>query len=159
MNTTIFLRYTRMVAIGATVLCISSLFSACKHDDLPKDVYKVNAKLSGSQEVPPTNSTAKGKLWGTYNSKTNVLKATLSWWGLTGSPSMMHFHGPADVGQNAGVDLGIMGFPVMATGEVSVMDTLTAQQEMNLLGGKWYANIHTKLYPAGEIRGQVSAKH
>lgn len=159
MITTTLLRYTRTVAVAAAALCIGSLFGACRHDDLPKNVYKVSAKLSGSQEVPPTDSKAKGKLWGTYNSNTNVLKFTLSWSDLTGSPSMMHFHGPADPGQNAGVDLGIMGFPVMATAEVSVTDTLTAQQETNLLGGKWYSNIHTKLHPGGEIRGQVSAKH
>ena len=32
---------------------------------------------------------------------------------------------------------------------------LTDAQVTDLMGGKWYFNVHTKEHPAGEIRGQV----
>ena len=34
--------------------------------------------------------------------------------------------------------------------------TLTDAQAADLLGGKYYANIHTEANKAGEIRGQVT---
>jgi hypothetical protein len=33
--------------------------------------------------------------------------------------------------------------------------TLTDQQKADLMAGKWYANIHTRQNPGGEIRGQM----
>ena len=34
-------------------------------------------------------------------------------------------------------------------------DTLTQEEEDQLLNGMWYLNIHSTTYPAGELRGQV----
>jgi len=34
--------------------------------------------------------------------------------------------------------------------------TLTDTQAEDLMAGKWYVNIHTATYKAGEIRGQLT---
>jgi hypothetical protein len=34
--------------------------------------------------------------------------------------------------------------------------TLTEQQAADLLAGRWYIDVRTKKYPAGEIRGVVT---
>ena len=155
---TLSIRHVKVLALGAVVVILTGLNACKKHDDLSKEL-KLRASLAGTNEVPPNNSPGTGKLKGTYNCKTNVLKYDLSWEGLTGPPMAMHFHGPAMPGQNAPVEIPITGFPMNATGSVSGVDTLTEAQEDDLLGGRYYTNIHTKLYPGGEIRGQVTAKH
>jgi hypothetical protein len=46
----------------------------------------------------------------------------------------------------------------MAMGPVSPVHgtvTLTAAQITQLEAGDWYANVHSKKFPKGEIRGQV----
>jgi hypothetical protein len=151
----------KAVAIGTTILLlICWSFNACKkdHHHGPKKQYDLSAKLTSSQEVPPNNSTATGKLSGSFNSMSRVISYRLSWEGLTGDALNMHFHGPADPGVNAGVQVGITGFPTTPSGMVSGSDTLTEAQAADLLAGKWYVNVHTALYPGGEIRGQVKAK-
>lgn len=40
------------------------------------------------------------------------------------------------------------------TGSATISDT----QEADLLAGLWYINIHTSMFPGGEIRGQVQAQ-
>jgi hypothetical protein len=68
---------------------------------------------------------------------------------------MAHFHGPAEAGKNAGVAVWISTkgtpFPTSFEGEA----TLTDAQAADLLGGRWYVNIHTAANPGGEIRGQL----
>ena len=79
------------------------------------------------------------------------------WWfisyeGLTGAPTAMHFHGTAAAGQAAGVDLGIGTFDDSSSVGSA---TLTADQVGLLRSGLWYLNIHTAANGGGEIRGQV----
>ena len=64
-----------------------------------------------------------------------------------------HFHGPAEAGKNAGVAVPI---PNAASSPVKGEATLTDAQAADLLGGKYYINIHTAANPGGEIRGQVT---
>ena len=71
--------------------------------------------------------------------------------GLSGPATAGHFHGPASMGQNAGV---VMPF-ASAASPIEGQQTLTAAQVDDLMAGKWYVNIHTAANPGGEIRGQV----
>jgi hypothetical protein len=66
---------------------------------------------------------------------------------------MAHFHGPAPVGQNAKVQVGIdkNALPSPIAGQA----TLSEQQSTDLMAGQYYFNIHTEKNPTGEIRGQV----
>ncbi|MBK9334744.1 MAG: CHRD domain-containing protein [Ignavibacteria bacterium] len=121
-------------------------------------LYNINVPMSGTQEVPPNISPGTGTLTGTYNDVTNTLVFTVTFSGLTGNTTASHFHGPAAVGVNAGVRIGLTGFPTGVTsGTYSNTFVLTAANETELLGDIWYLNIHSSAFPGGEIRGQVYA--
>ena len=82
---------------------------------------------------------------------------SINWSGLSNTATVAHFHGPASETQTADplTDIVIMtnGVNGTAGGTVTVSDAM----ESALLSGKVYYNIHTVLYPAGEIRSQVVA--
>ncbi|MDB5397688.1 MAG: domain containing protein [Rhodospirillales bacterium] len=110
-----------------------------------------SAKLDGASEVPPTTSKGTGEAKLKYDTTTKKLEYTVEYKGLSGDPVAAHFHGPADPGANAGVELPITVGKSPIKGEA----TLTDAQAADLEAGKWYVNIHTAANPAGEIRGQV----
>ncbi len=111
------------------------------------------ASLSGSQEVPPADTTATGAAEIQFNENTNKLTWKVTYNGLTGPASAGHIHGPAAMGQNAGVAIPFSGNlnaqPVM--GET----TITPAQYADLAAGLYYVNIHSARFPGGEIRGQL----
>lgn len=113
------------------------------------------ATLSPDQETEEVTSDGGGTFKGTFDETTGELTFTLEWSDLTGPPSMMHFHGPADPGADAGVKIPITDFPAEASGSVSNTVTVEGADRADLLAGKWYVNIHTESYGSGEIRGQV----
>ncbi len=115
---------------------------------------KYTATLKGADEVPATDSKGTGTAKLKYDPKTMKLTYTLTYKGLTGDPTAAHFHGPADAGTNAGVELPITVGKSPIKGEA----TLNDMQASDLAAGKWYVNIHTAANPKGEIRGQVTAK-
>ena len=88
-----------------------------------------------------------------FDTATKSLQWTVTYEGLSGPATAAHFHGPAPVGQNAGIVIPIdkKALPAPIKGS----STLTEQQVTDLLAGQWYFNIHTAQNPMGEIRGQV----
>jgi hypothetical protein len=119
------------------------------HIAFAADSVSLNGIISGA---PNAATSGMGTVEATLNTVTNELKWKVVYSGLSGPAGAAHFHGPAEAGQNAGVVLGFKGSvesPI--TGEA----TLTPAQASDLLGGKWYVNIHTKAFPGGEIRAQV----
>lgn len=118
----------------------------------------VNA-YSGTQEVPPNNSPGTGTIMGIYNHVTNTINFSLLFSGLVANTNNAHFHGPAAPGVGAGVTIGHAGFPLGVTsGFYSSTAVLTNTQEMQLLSGLWYSNIHSTSFPGGEIRAQIMVK-
>jgi hypothetical protein len=115
-------------------------------------VYKAN--LQPSSEVPPTTSKGSGEVTATLDTSSKVLKWALSYRGLTGQATMAHFHGPAPVGQNAGVQIPVQ-VPKAPNGSVKGEAALSDAQMTDLQTGKWYFNVHTEQNKAGEIRGQL----
>ena len=87
----------------------------------------------------------------TLDDVTNLLSWNITWSGLSGTPLLMHFHGPALPGQPAGVQVGtgVVGPPVIGNAVIN------NAQEADLLAGLWYLNLHTTTFGGGEIRGQV----
>eukprot|EP01037_Dinobryon_pediforme_P007725 gene7725-7786_t len=110
------------------------------------DMVKYTASLSGAQEVPPTTSKGTGKIDITYDSATK----TLSWKGayadLTGPATAAHFHGPAEAGKNAGVEVPLKTVTSPLEGSAVLTDT----QAADLMAGKLYFNIHTDANKGGE---------
>jgi CHRD domain-containing protein len=115
-------------------------------------MVNLKADLKASSEVPPNESKGTGSVIATFDTDSNKLswKGTLS--GLSGPVTAAHFH-TADVGRNGAVAVAIIGADKDAF-EGSA--TLTDTQAEDLMAGKWYVNIHTATYKAGEIRGQVT---
>ena len=110
------------------------------------------ATMSGKSEVPANATKGSGDVLATLDTTTKKLTYTMTYLGLTGPATAAHFHGPAAAGANAGVAVPIGANPASpTTGSV----TLTDPQIKDLEAGKWYANVHTKDNPGGEIRGQM----
>ncbi|MFZ1319967.1 MAG: CHRD domain-containing protein [Ignavibacteria bacterium] len=139
-----------------TVLIMFILLSVCNISNAT--LYDINVPINSSQEVPPNASLGTGTLTGTYNDVTNTLKFKVTFSGLTGNTSAAHFHGPAASGVNAGVRIGLTGFPTgVMSGNYSNTFVLSASDETEMLSGLWYLNIHSSSFGGGEIRGQVNA--
>lgn len=112
------------------------------------------ADLSGAQEVPANGSLGTGSASITFDDVTNQLDWNIIFSGLSGPVSGAHFHGPALPGANAGVQVNIGAI----SGFISPMvgsTTISAAAATDLLNGLWYINLHTAMFPGGEIRGQV----
>lgn len=120
-------------------------------------VWNWTASLAPGNEVPPVNAPgASGSASGSFDTVSLLLTWTVNWSGLSGPAVGAHFHGPAPVGVNAGVQVNIgniSGLTAPSAGNA----VLTAGQGNDLLAGLWYVNIHTSANPGGEIRGQVVA--
>lgn len=113
----------------------------------------LKAELTGDSQVPPNKSTGAGNLVLTYDTAARMLSWKGSYSGLTGPVTAAHFHGPALEGRNAGIALVISAVGLPPAFEGSAI--LSPAQAADLLAGRWYVNLHTATYPAGEIRGQV----
>lgn len=122
----------------------------------PSNINMV-ASLDVAQEIPaPTGvpADAGGSALIAYDAEDNLLGWNISWDNLSGPAVGMHFHGPAGLGETAGVQVNIgdiSGLTSPSIGSTTISDELESQ----LLAGDWYINIHTAANGPGEIRGQV----
>jgi hypothetical protein len=155
------INFRRATWLSAIIIAASLLLVSCYKDDdydtTDSNSYALSGNASGAQEVPSNSSTATGTMTGSYNKATNVLQYNISWSGLTGPVTGMHFHGPASVGVSAGILVEITTTSTGISGSTSGSVTVEESFETALLAGQVYYNIHTALYPAGEIRGQITA--
>ena len=113
--------------------------------------------MSGAQEVPANPSTATGVTQAYYNQATKILTYKVYWSGLSGNATAAHIHGTGGAGFIAGVIQSFSPLSASPTGSYSgtvLMDGLKFKEEQ-LLAGQYYVNVHTALYPNGEIRGQL----
>ena len=113
-----------------------------------------SAALKGGSEVPATDSKGTGKVDAVLDTASKNFTYTVTYSGLTGPATMAHFHGPAAVGANAGVQVPVpmSALPSPMKGTVALTDPQIADLE----AGKWYFNIHTAAHPGGEVRGQLA---
>lgn len=110
------------------------------------------ANLDGLQVVTPNASPAVGFGCFTLNPD-STLDYQVSYVGLLGVETSAHIHGPAPAGVNAGVQFAF----ALGTPKVGTFGPLTGAQMSDLMSGLYYVQIHTNLFPGGEIRGQILA--
>ncbi|HVE62147.1 MAG TPA: CHRD domain-containing protein [Chitinophagaceae bacterium] len=153
------------------ILCALFTLSACEKDNDDARVYRATLTLNAQQEVPTNPSTATGTAVVDYDQKTSYLNYTVEWSGLTDTLRLMHIHGFADPGVNAGVIQNIItpgsvsggatlynpGPAFVKSGKITgrLLIDGSVVKESDLLAGKLYFNIHSKTYPGGEIRAQI----
>ena len=109
--------------------------------------------LNGSNEVPPTNASTTAVGFGAFviNTAQNTLKFNISFSGLSGTETGAHIHGFALPGANAPI---LFTLP-LGSPKVGVWNYSEAQ-ESDILTGKTYINIHSSVFPDGEIHGQIT---
>jgi CHRD domain-containing protein len=135
----------------------AALFAACLAGATPAlaDVTGYGCDLKSSQEVPPNDSAATGKVDAKYDSSSMKLTWTVTYSGLSGAASAAHFHGAAQPGANAGP---IITLAAPLTSPMTGEATLTKAQAIDLAAGLWYLNVHSAMHPSGEIRCQLMKK-
>lgn len=131
-------------ALSAVLLTSSASFA---------ESMSVKADLQATSEVPPTTSKGSGALTGTYDTSTKVLTWSVTYSGLTGAATAAHFHAPAAMDKNAGVEIPLKG---ELASPIKGNATLTDEQAKNLTEGMTYFNVHTAANKGGEIRGQLA---
>ena len=113
------------------------------------DVEIYTASLSGANEVPPNASTATGSCELSVDTNTLEANYSIEFSGLSTAQTGAHFHN-APAGANGGVVFALpLGSPINGT-----WNMLQADYDQ-LAAGNIYLNVHTEMYPGGEIRGQL----
>ena len=88
----------------------------------------------------------------------NTITWNISFSGLTGAATSMHFHGPAGPGQGASPRVNIGATTNINSPSNAVTPVSVSGQFVNeVKSGLWYINIHTAGHGSSEIRGQVIA--
>ncbi len=154
-NSTILLTLLAAVfSIGMTTTLLNAAYA---------QEQKFTASLSGSQEVPPNTSTAKGWAWFKPMGDNVWYKVNVT--GID-KVTMAHIHG-AKAGENGDpiAMLQISGTTndTLAQGNITssdLMGSLAGKSISDLVSkmqsGETYVNVHTDANPNGEIRGQIS---
>jgi hypothetical protein len=114
------------------------------------------AFLSGLGENPPNASPASGFGTVVLNAAQNQITVDESWSGLLAPATASHIHGPGGAGTNAPVLFPFSGVPAATAGAIPQQTfAITPTQVGYLFSGYLYMNVHTSVFPGGEIRGQL----
>ena len=120
----------------------------------PVTITTYNMNLNGTSEVPSNTSPATAAVRVTLDQANGDVVVDGTFTGLTTPVTAAHIHGPAAAGANAAIIV-----PLTITGTTS--GTITGTGNMNsgqmndMLTGMTYLNIHSSMYPSGEIRAQI----
>ncbi|MDN3512380.1 MAG: CHRD domain-containing protein [Candidatus Jettenia sp.] len=123
-----------------------------------KVLFPFTAILTGGQEVPGTESKAFGVAFVTFETESKMLCYSINFTDdkLAGTETVAHFHGPAIPGEVADVLFTITPSPSPpGNPKNGCVGPLSLEQRRQLGRGLFYINIHSELFPEGEIRGQV----
>ncbi|GAB4055484.1 CHRD domain-containing protein [Spirosoma litoris] len=140
------------------LLALAFAFSSCKNDENPtitSTTTKLTATLNGASEKPnSTSSTATGTFTGVVDESTRVLSYTVTYTGpFTSSLTAGHLHRVTNTtALTGGVEIPFTSLtsPIIGTFQLANQNRVDS-----LKNGFYYANLHTTVYPAGEIRGDI----
>jgi hypothetical protein len=138
-------------------------------------VYTGN--FAGTNEAPPNASPGSGNISVTIDELLQTMLVEISFSDLTGNVTAAHLHCCAGPGVNAGVAVNLIGFPVgviagsySASFDLALASTYSASFLGSvggttasassaliaaLVSGLVYGNIHTSMFPGGEIRSDL----
>ena len=133
-----------VAALAVTIVFAAAIAQA--------EMMKFTTELTGTAEVPPTDSTATGTAEVTLDTEAKTVTWVYTHEGLSGDMTASHIHGAATATEAAG--------PVIdTTGETMEGSApITDAQAAELMAGMYYVNLHTETFPDGEIRGQLALK-
>jgi CHRD domain len=168
------MKLIKLTALSSLLFVFLPGMTSCEKNAEKKkttDYEKTGIIMSGAQETPVVPSSALGTMDVFYSKETRTLTYKVTWSGLTDSLSLMHIHGLGPTGFAAGVVQNIVTaangiYPQKTNGKYTFLKSGTISgsllvdgvvvKEQDLLNGVYYMNIHTPVYPAGEIRGQIT---
>ena len=133
--------------------CFTGIMTWAAPSQATPQSFKVT--LTGAQQVPPVQTSATGTADLSYDPATRVVTWSVTCSGLSGPPTMAHFHGPAVAGKNGPVVIWLTEKGKPAATPIKGEATLTPEQAQQFNAGEWYINVHTQANPGGEVRGQV----
>jgi len=131
---------------------VVSLLSGSIYEIKSKPSQIFVATLNGMQEVPPNSSTATGTATLVLSPDETTATLALNFNGLSSAQSDAHIHGPAAPGVTAPP---IFPLPLGQISDHHI--NLTASQVLDLKNGLHYINVHSSMFPSGEIRGQFQS--
>lgn len=167
------MKMTKLTVFSSLLLSGALFLTSCEREAEEKKTFLYEKKgivMSGAQETPPVPSTSIGYMDVSYSKETKLLTYRVTWSGLADSVSAMHIHGLSPVSYAAGIVQNIVAssnsiYPQRTAGRLTfnksgtLSGTLLADgfvvREDHILNGMYYINIHTSVYPGGEIRGQI----
>ena len=109
------------------------------------------AILNAGQVIPPTTSNSMGVAFFTFDESTKRVCYSITYSQLVGNETEAHLHAGLPGQTNAVLyDLVPLGSP-----KVNCLGPIKPNEEKLLKVGRMYIQIHTDVFVAGEIRGQV----
>lgn len=167
----------------ASRIAFALLLSSASIPAAQAAVYVFTASLSGLNEVPPNASAGTGTVTATFDDAAHTLQVVASFSGLSGNTTAAHIHiappgvnGPVStmVPSFVGFPLGVTSGSFDQTYDMTLASSYnpsflnnainlgsTATAEATLLAaaraGDTYFNVHTNVFPGGEIRGNLDA--
>lgn len=163
-----------LVFVAAAALAVGVLGTVSAHEPERKNV---TASLDGYQEVPSISTAGAGRFRLSVNEARTSLSFELSYAGLEGGvPTAAHIHfGQRAVAGGVIADLCGGSRPACPASPGTVTGTIVAGNVVGpavqgiapgefdevlraVSSGNTYVNVHTPLYPNGEIRGQIKGQ-
>jgi hypothetical protein len=137
--------------VGALTLVLGLLLGVPARAAL----IELRVSLDGTQAG--TGSPGTGSALLQLDDVAETLSVDLEYDGLLSPTNNAHIHCCAPPGSNAGVIIPFVPPFVLGgtSGTFTQLFDLDAMQVAQVRSGLSYINIHTDLYPAGEIRGQI----
>jgi hypothetical protein len=162
------------------LILFSAILSLCTAARADHRLLVTTAELSGAAEAPPNASPGTGFAVVTYDSTAHTLRVEITFSGLLGPTTVAHIHAPTAEAGTGNVGVAVQpgtftGFPagvtsgaydhtldltatVNYTGGFLTLSGGTAEGAEaklieSILEGRAYVNVHSQVFPAGEIRG------
>lgn len=144
----------KIVLFTCTAFIALMMTSCTKQNDVFHQTLFTTV-LSPANEVPARVSDGFGDVLGVYDNDTKVLTLRIHYANLKAPLTAWHIH-KAAAGVNGSV---LFNFGAPAPSDFTYSTpALAPDQENDLMTGNYYVNLHSTLYPGGEIRGQLMKK-